>query len=155
MRWTQAYKTGIAGSTFVSMLPSLTSLTPAGLYCGPIPPYQPSPDLDAPAFMLARRGDTVHAMVSLQDIITTVTLSVSGLPGGYSASFSPATVGPFASFPYTSTSRMTIVVPGGAALGNVSLTVRATGTGLSLSDPTMLMIRDKLYFVYLPDVTRQ
>jgi hypothetical protein len=153
--WTQAYKTAVAGSTFVSTLPALSSITPANTYCGPIPPpqtYVPSPALDAPAFMLARRGDTVSALVSLRDITTTVTLSV--LPGGYSASFSPATVGPFASFPYTSTSRMTIVVPGGAALGNVSLTVRATGTGLSLSDSTTLMVKSNLYFVRLPLVTR-
>jgi hypothetical protein len=138
--WTQAYKTAIASSAFTSTLPSLASLTPSGTYCGPIPPV-PAPALDAPAFMLARPGDTVSALVSVGDVTTTVTLSVSGLPGSFNASFNPATVGPFTSFPYTATSLMTIHVPGSAALGNVSLTVRATGSGLSLSDLTTLMVK--------------
>ena len=52
---------------------------------------------------------------------------------------------------------MTIHVPVGAALGNVPLTVRATGSGLSLSDPTTLMVKSQksdLSFVYLPFITR-
>jgi hypothetical protein len=105
--------------------------------------------------MLARPGDTVRAAVGLQDITTTVTLSVTGLLSGYLSSFDPAATGPFAHLPDNETSLMTINVPGSASVGDTPLMVHATGTGLSLSDPTILMVRDQLYYVYLPLISRQ
>jgi hypothetical protein len=53
---------------------------------------------------------------------------------------------------------MTINVPAGASVGNVPLTVRATGSGLSRSDPTTVMVKNQksdLFFVYLPRIVRQ
>ena len=156
--WTQAYKTAVAGSNYISTLPSLSSLTPSSTYCGPIPPvYTPSPALDVPSWAWTWRGGTVNMVVTLRDITTTATLSVSGLPSGYTTSFNPPTVGPFASFPYTATSLMTINVPITASVTSVPLTVRATGSGLSLSDLTTLMVKSQksdLSFAYLPCITR-
>ena len=146
--WTQAYKTAIASSPYTSTLPPLASLMPSRTYCGP------APALDAPAAMLARPGDTVRATVGLQDITTTVTLSVTGLLSGYNSSFDPAATGPFAHLPDNETSLMTINVPGDALVGDTPLMVHAAGADLSLSDPTTLMVRDQLYFVYLPRISR-
>ena len=148
LNWTQAYKTAIASSPYTSTLPPLSSLAPARTYCGP------APALDVPPALFARPGDTVRAAVGLQDITTTLTLSVN-VPMSYSASFNPDTVGPFAHLPSNMIGLMTINVPSNASVGDVPLTVRAVGTDMSLSDSTTLMIRDNLHFVYLPSILRQ
>lgn len=153
--WTQAYQTAVSSSVFVSTLPPLVSATPVITYCGPIPPPNPIPGLTSPGFLLARPGDPIRTGVSLQDITTTVTLGLSGLPVTYTYSFTPSTFVTFTSFPSISYTLMTINVPASAVTSNLTLTVYATGTGLSISDTTTLLIRNTLYFAYLPVVLRQ
>jgi hypothetical protein len=150
--WTQAYATAISNPVFTSTLPPLSQVTPSGTYCGPIPPIFPG--LFSPEFLLATPGSTIHASVSLNDLTTTVTLSASGLPGGYAASFAPLTLGPHSVFPSTSTALMTISVPSSATGTDIPFTVSATGAGLVLSDTTTLKVRSKLYYAYFPFVVR-
>ena len=152
--WTNAYKTAIANAAFVTTLPSRMAATPSSTYCGPIPPPNPVPSLTSPEFVLTYPGDQLHSTVIVRDITATVTLILNGLPANYSYSFNPPTIGPFTTFPQTGTVQMTINVPSNASLGNFLLTVKPASPDLPISDDTLMMVKDHLYFVRLPFVTR-
>lgn len=65
----------------------------------------------------------------------TVALSVSGLPGGVTASFAPATLDPA-----TSSAVLTITASANASAGNATLTISASGTGIATQTGSVPLI---------------
>ena len=82
--------------------------------------------LTPPSQVLKPAGATVFAvhLGALNELAAPVTLSVSGLPQGVTAGFSPAVVTPGVSL-------LTLTASAGAASGQAALTVSATGGGIT------------------------
>lgn len=81
---------------------------------------------------LGQRASTTISMTTLSGTAQTASLSVSGLPRGVKASFSPASVNPSA------TSTLTLSVSSHSKAGKYTLTVKGTGTLSSASTTVVL-----------------
>jgi hypothetical protein len=90
----------------------------------------PPPDFSLvvnPTSLTVRRGESGTAEVQITrtgGFTGAVTLAVEGLPSGVTASFEPQA-------PTTNTSVLTLTAAAGAAVGNASLTVKGSATGVT------------------------
>lgn len=100
-----------------------------------------------PASRLIKPGQSGSYSVNLSSVgsfANAVSLSVSGLPGGVTASFSPTSVANG-----SGSSTMTVTVGSGTAEGLYTLTITGTGGGLSRSTTTQLEVRRPSFTVRL------
>jgi hypothetical protein len=120
------------GGTFYATLPTIRSDVAAMLA-----PQSPSFSLSvSPSSVSVTRGRTAAYTVTVTPsggFTDPVSLSVSGLPGGATASFSPAQT--------TSTSRLTVVTSGTTPTGSYTLRITGTGGGLSRSTTAVLQVK--------------
>lgn len=81
-------------------------------------------------------GTATFTMSGQNSFSAVVTLSVTGLPRGVTASFSPTTIGP----PGSGISTLTLTAASSAAVGKATLTITASGGGLTQTKSLALTV---------------
>jgi len=125
--------TAAVGTTSVTITGTsggLTQQTQLTLAINPAPSFTLSASPSLLSLAQGSSGASTISVTPLNGFSDNVSFSASGLPGGVTGSFSPATT--------TSTSTLTLTVSGTAAVGTTSVTI--TGTSGDLTQQTQLTL---------------
>jgi hypothetical protein len=138
-RWTQAYRSAVAGDKFVSHVPPLADITPPGTFCGD------QPAIHVPSAILAAPGESDILHVSAIGLPDDGSLSLDGLPPEVSAEFSqPSLLAPW------DDAQIRLDLGHNAQPGSYPLTLKLDTGSTSHEKPTTLRIVEEIHRMYLP-----